>query len=106
MFGIRYDLINNLSTLQHVLPILIQCGFTNYFQGKYDVEILIIFYMLYCKSMATPMDTNMKLLFDETSELVDMTQYKHIICNTPVLTPFALNVFDVYIVINHGVELQ
>ena len=23
----------------------------------------------------------------------------------PVLTPFALNVYDVYIVINHGVEL-
>ena len=27
-------------------------------------------------------------------------------CNTPVLTPFALNVHDVYIVINHGVELK
>ena len=27
------------------------------------------------------------------------------LCNTPVLTPFALNVYDVYIVINHGVEL-
>ena len=27
-------------------------------------------------------------------------------CNTPVLTPFALNVHEVYIVINHGVELK
>ena len=27
-------------------------------------------------------------------------------CNTLVLTPFALNVHDVYIVINHGVELK
>ena len=27
-------------------------------------------------------------------------------CNTPVLTPFALNVYDVYIVINRGVELK
>ena len=27
-------------------------------------------------------------------------------CNTPVLTPFALNVYDVNIVINHGVELK
>ena len=27
-------------------------------------------------------------------------------CNTPVLTPFALNVYDVYIVINCGVELK
>ena len=25
-------------------------------------------------------------------------------CNTPVLTLFALNVYDVYIVINRGVE--
>ena len=35
-------------------------------QGKYVVEILRIFDMLDCKSMATPMDTNMKLLSDET----------------------------------------
>ena len=27
-------------------------------------------------------------------------------CNTPVLTPFALNVYDVYIAINRGVELK
>ena len=27
-------------------------------------------------------------------------------CNTPVLTLFSLNVYDVYIVLNHGVELQ
>ena len=27
-------------------------------------------------------------------------------CNTPVLTPFALKVYDVYIVINHGAELK
>ena len=27
-------------------------------------------------------------------------------CNTPVLTPFALKVHDVYIVINHGEELK
>ena len=26
-------------------------------------------------------------------------------CNTLVLTPFALNVYDVYIVISHGVEI-
>ena len=41
-------------------------------QGKYVVEILKIFYILDCKYMATPMDTNLKLLSDETSELVDM----------------------------------
>ena len=27
-------------------------------------------------------------------------------CNTPILTPFALNVHDVYIVINRGMELK
>ena len=27
-------------------------------------------------------------------------------CNTLVLTPFALNIYDVNIVINHGVELK
>ena len=29
-----------------------------------------------------------------------------IFCNTSILTPFALNAYDVYIVINHGVELK
>ena len=36
-------------------------------QGKYAVEILKIFDMLDCKAMATPMDTNLKLLSDESS---------------------------------------
>ena len=57
-------------------------------QKKYVVEILKRFDMLECKAdmleckaMATPMDTNLKLLSDESSELVDMTQtqYKQII---------------------------
>ena len=38
-------------------------------QGKYAVEILKRFDMLDCKSM----DTNLKLLSNESSELVDMT---------------------------------
>ena len=37
---------------------------------KYAVEILKIFDMLDCNYMATPMDTNMNLLYDESSELV------------------------------------
>ena len=48
-------------------------------QGKYALEILKRFDMLDCEVMATPMDTNLKLLSDETSELVDMTHYRHII---------------------------
>ena len=48
-------------------------------QGKYIVEILKRFDMLECKAMATPMDTNLKLLSNESSESVDMTQYRQII---------------------------
>ena len=71
MLGIRYELMKRLSTLHHVQPIVKQYVFT-----KYVMEILRIFDMLDCKSMATPMDTNLNLLFDESSKLVDMTQYR------------------------------
>ena len=74
MFGIGYDLMKSLSALQHVHIIVNQCGLE-----MYAVEILRIFDMLDCKSMSTPMDTNLKLLFDESLELVDVTQYKQII---------------------------
>ena len=45
-------------------------------QGKYVVEILKRFDMLECKAMATPMDSNLKLLADDLSKLVDVTQYR------------------------------
>ena len=67
MFGIGYGLMR-LSTLQHVQPVVKQCGF-----AKYVVEILRRFDMLDCKAMATPMDTNLKLLSNESSELVNVT---------------------------------
>ena len=51
-------------------------------QGKYAIEILKRFDMLDCKSM----DTNLNLLFDESSKLVDMTQYRHIIGSLMYLT--------------------
>ena len=38
--------------------------------------------------------------------LVLSTAMRDVLCNTLVLTPFALNVYDVYIVINRGVELK
>ena len=44
-------------------------------QGKYTVEILQRFEMD-CKSMATPMMINLKLLSDSSSDLVDLTIYK------------------------------
>ena len=42
-------------------------------QGKYAIEILKGFDMLHCKVMALPIHTSLKLLSDESSELLDMT---------------------------------
>ena len=59
--------------------------------------------MLDCKAMATPMDTNVNLLFDETSELVDMTQCRYIIeslmylMNTRSYICFAMNTLSQYL---------
>ena len=50
------------------------------------------FDMLDCKSMATPMDTNLKLFFDESLELVDVTQYRQIIGSLMYLTKFMPNI--------------
>ena len=74
MLGIGYDLMKRPSTLQHVYFVVKQWDFI-----KYDVELLRRFDMLDCKSMATPMDTNLKLVSDESSELLDVTQYRQII---------------------------
>jgi hypothetical protein len=48
-------------------------------QGKCTFEILQRFGMMDCKSMATPMVTNMKLLSDSSSDLVDPTMYRQLI---------------------------
>ena len=40
----------------------------------YAMEILRIFILFDCKSIDTPMDTGRKKLFDESLELVDVTQ--------------------------------
>ena len=67
--------------------------------GKVCDRYIEGFNMLECKVMATLMDSNLKLLADDSSELVDVTQYKQIIgslvylTNTvmsPVLTPVTL----------------
>jgi hypothetical protein len=50
-------------------------------QGKYTVEILRIFGMMDCMSMATPMMTNLNKLGDSTSDsdLEDSTMYRQLI---------------------------
>ena len=60
-------------------------------QGKYAIEILKRFDMLDCKAMATPMDTNLKLLYDETLELVDMNHYRYFIGSLMYLTNTSLD---------------
>jgi hypothetical protein len=44
-------------------------------QGKYAVKILKRFDMMDCRAMSTPMETNLKLLVDTLSEIVDVTLY-------------------------------
>ena len=61
--------------------------------------------------MATPMDSNLKLLFDDSSELVDVTQYRNIIGSLMYLTDtrpkicFAVNTLSQYLVQPRRVHL-
>ena len=67
--------------------------------------------MLDCKVMATPMDTNLNLLSDETSDLVDMTHYRQIIGSLMYLTNtredicFVVNTLNQYLVKPRQVHL-
>ena len=44
-------------------------------QGKYMVEILKRFKMMDCKAMTSPMESNLKLLRDASTEAVDAMMY-------------------------------
>jgi hypothetical protein len=48
-------------------------------QGKYVVEILKRFGMLDCKTMATPMVSNVNLLQDMNSQIMDVTLYRKMV---------------------------
>src|SRR5713226_1235631 len=67
--------------------------------------------MLECKAMATPMDSNLKLLDDDSSELVDATHYRQIIGSLMYLTNtrpnicFAVNTLSQYLVKHRCVHL-
>ena len=60
-------------------------------QGKYAVEILKRFGMMDCEAMATPMASYMKLLSDDSLEVVDSTMYRQMICSLMFLTNTRLN---------------
>ena len=55
-------------------------------QGKYAVEILKKFEMMDCKAMTTPMLSNLKLLSDASSKVVDTTMYCQMIGSLMYLT--------------------
>ena len=55
-------------------------------QGKHAVEILKRFGMMDCKSMTTPIASNMKLLCDASSESIDTTMYCQMIGSLMYLT--------------------
>ena len=55
-------------------------------QGKYAVDILKRFGMMDCKAMTTPMASNLKLLSDASSEMVDTTMYREMIGSLMYLT--------------------
>ena len=55
-------------------------------QGKYAVEILKRFRMMDFKDMTTPMASKLKLLSDDSSELVDATMYRQMIGSLMYLT--------------------
>ena len=64
-------------------------------QGKYAVEILKRFGMMDCKAMTTTMASNMKLLSDASSEMVDATVYHQMIGSLMYLMNMRPNIFFV-----------
>ena len=69
-------------------------------QGKYAVNILNRLGMRECKVVATPMELNLKLLNDASSESVDAMMYCHMIgslmylMNTRLDICFVVNTFS------------
>jgi hypothetical protein len=61
-------------------------------EGKYTIEILKRFGMLDCKAVATPMVSNLKLLQDTPSEIVDVTLYREMVGSLMNLTNTRLDI--------------
>ena len=66
-------------------------------QGKYAIEILKRFKMMECKAMTTPMELNLKLLSDASSDPFDAIMYCQMICSLMYLMNTRL---DIYFVVN------
>ena len=80
-------------------------------QGKYALEILKRFGMMDCKTMATPMELNMKLLNDASSKLVYAMMYRQMIRSLMYLTNtrpdicFVVNTLSQYLTDPRSVHL-
>src|SRR5713101_735873 len=61
-------------------------------QGKYAVDILKRFGMMECKTMATPMASNLYLLSNASFESVDATMYRQMIGSLMYLTNTILDI--------------
>jgi hypothetical protein len=70
--------MEDLGPMHYFLGLEAWQGPTNIFliQGKYSMEILKRFDTMDYKTMYSPMETNLKLLADTSSKLVDTTLYR------------------------------
>ena len=72
-------------------------------QGRYAIDILKRFGIMNYKAMETPMESNLKLLSDDSSELVDVMMYCHMIgsliyrMNTRSDMCFVVNTFSQFL---------
>ena len=72
-------------------------------QGKYAVDILTRFGNMDCKTLTTPMELNLKLLSDASSDSVDATMYRQMIGSLMYLTnaipyiSFVVNTFNQFL---------
>ncbi|XP_019051687.1 PREDICTED: uncharacterized protein LOC109114070 [Nelumbo nucifera] len=77
-----------MGLLHHFLGIEIYQGDDGVFifQSKYDEKVLKKFRMLGCKSVATPLDLNEKLMKEDGGKKVDETLYRSLVGNLFYLT--------------------
>ena len=80
-------------------------------KGKYAVEILKRFRMMDCKAITTPMASNLKLLSDASSKVVDATMHHQMIrpllylTNTRLDICFAVNTLSQFLIDPRHVHL-
>ena len=80
-------------------------------QEKYAVEILKRFGMMECKAMTTPMQSNLKLLSDASSNMVDATMYHQMTGSLMYLTNmrpdicFVVNTLSQFLTYSKNVHL-